>query len=254
MKQLTIYEQPLKEHIRVCLRLEQLFHQLEQCINHPDVWASRSAVTTILEILDVVDRPDIKNKFAQALGNYTSSLTQLESNPNVDKVKLHSHLMKVDSIIDELHTSGQKMGKRLRENQLLHAIRQHSHSPGGACNFNTPAYYLWQQGSDQKRTSDLQLWSSEFVLLQKIVSTLLSITRKNQQLSPIQGENGFYQQSLDSNAGIQLIRVGLSAESEIYPVISVGRHRLSITFFTNCAHEGERHMHDLEFMLSCCRS
>jgi cell division protein ZapD len=58
----VIYEQPVNEHVRVCLRLEQLFNQTLHWMRGTSAWDSRAAISALLEILNVLDRPDLKAK------------------------------------------------------------------------------------------------------------------------------------------------------------------------------------------------
>ncbi len=137
-----IFEQPLNEYIRVCLRVEYLFGRVEQTIRGESSGESRVAMEAMLEILNVIDRPDLKNKITKALSQHAGVLTQLEQKPNVDRDKLQSILVELDQLVDSLYHLPDKIGQRLRTNSFLTTIRQHMANPGGANPFSTPAYYL----------------------------------------------------------------------------------------------------------------
>ena len=49
-----IYEQPLNEHMRVCLRLEHLFTQLHYGLDGAHALDSRSALAALVEILNLL--------------------------------------------------------------------------------------------------------------------------------------------------------------------------------------------------------
>ena len=61
-----IYEQPANELLRTCLRLEHLFTQLDyhyqNCVS---LYHLRSAIRLLLEIINILDRPDLKSKLSQ---------------------------------------------------------------------------------------------------------------------------------------------------------------------------------------------
>ena len=64
---------------------------------------------------------------------------------------------------------------------------------------------------------------------------------------------GFFQQSLDSNLPIQLIRVAVPAELPYFAEISAGKHRLTIRFLE--PQPGRRPLQaqeSVEFQLTCC--
>ena len=83
-----IYEQPVSEHIRVCLRLELLFQQAKYRLQAGSVWDSRAAIITLIDILNLLDRPDIKTKLTKELCRYLSVLSRLEKTSEVDHQKL----------------------------------------------------------------------------------------------------------------------------------------------------------------------
>lgn len=254
-EEIITYEQPLNEHIRVCLRLEHLFQQILNNINEPTEANSRTAILALLETLNVIDRPDLKTKLTKALTQHAATLTQLEVLPQVDNSKLKSILTELDRHIDQLYTTQGKIGQTLRNNEFLNSIRQHLYNPGGATNFSNPAFQLWLQQPANRRIEDLNIWFQEFNQLREVVELLLRLTR--QSSTPIEkyAEKGFYQQALDSNASCELVRVSLPVSLNLYPEISVGRHRLSIRFLEPKCHEQGRSRqcdYDVKFKLVCC--
>lgn len=253
------FEQPLNEQIRICLRLEHLFNYLQHNLKDPSTWGSRSVLSTLLEILNVTDRPDLKTKLAKGLSNQAVALSELERFPEVDSKKLKGILEELDKLIDSLHAIQGKIGHVLRENEFIKTIRQHSINPGGACNFSTPAYYLWLEQPLTQRQFDLHAWLAELDQLQHIVQLLLQLTRNGSNSVWHIAEQGFYQQALDTKIDCQMIRVTLPMSPEthpqVYPEISVGRHRLSIYFhvpnFQDFA-RSQKASGNIEFKLTCC--
>jgi cell division protein ZapD len=250
-----IYEQPLNEHIRVCLRLEHLFRQVIQNIENTSEWGSRVTITAILETLNVIDRPDLKTKLTKALTQHASTLTQLEVLPQVDSNKLRNILNELDRLIDRLYATQGKIGQNLRNNEFLNSVRQHLYNPGGAVNFSNPAFQLWLKKSGNDRTSDLSLWFKEFDQLRDVVSLLLRLTRQSSIAVEKHSDNGFYQQALDASTCCEMVRVYLPSTENIYPEISVGRHRMSIRFLEpNCHDQGRAKQceYNVKFKLTCC--
>lgn len=249
------YEQPLNEHIRICLRLEHLFKQLREHITIATVSSSRMAMTALLKILNVTDRPDLKSKLSQSLSQQASMLSQLEHIQHVDTEKLQRILDQLDQAIDQLYHIQGKMGDSLRNNHFLNQIRLHLSHPAGPCNFSTPAYALWLKQSDQKRIKDLLSWSKELDSLESITKMILRLTRESAPTQKVVGNNGFYQQSLDANLPCQMVRVTIPI-ADYYPEFSVGKHRLIIRFLS-LNPEGQGHpqqlQNDISFDLSCCR-
>lgn len=250
------YEQPLNEPVRLCLRLEHLFEQLRCHLKDPSTHASQMAMTTLLKILNVTERPDLKSKLSQSLNQQASVLAQLERVPQVDTEKLQRILGQLDQSIDFLHQLQGKVGDPLRGNPFLNQIRLHLGHPAGPCNFSTPAYALWLQQLDEKRMNDLFRWANELEPLASIVSLILRLTRESAPTQQAVATKGFFQQSLDTHMPCQMVRVTLPVKWGVYPEISVGKHRLAIRFLIlnpdNLA-PPQQWQDDVSFALSCCR-
>lgn len=252
---IIIYEQPLNEHVRVCLRLEHLFNQILNNIEDPNEWGSRATLTALLETLNVIDRPDLKTKLTKALTQHAATLTQLEVLPQVDSTKLRQVLNELDRLIDKLYATQGKIGQNLRNNEFLNSIRQHLYNPGGAVNFSNPALQLWLGKSSDHRIEDLKSWLKEFDQLMDVVILILRLTRESNTANEKIADNGFYQQALDPNNSCEMVRVFLPLEMDLYPEISVGRHRLSIRFLLLKRHEQGRPRQtesNIKFRLACC--
>lgn len=249
------YEQPLNEHIRVCLRLEHLFQQILLNLENSTEWGSRTTIIALLETLNVIDRPDLKTKLTKALTQHAATLTQLEILPQVDNTKLRHILSELDRLIDQLYTTHGKIGQNLRNNEFLNSIRQHLYNPGGAVNFSNPAFQLWLQKPAVIRVSDLKVWLSEFDQLRDVIELLLRLTRQSSLPLEKYADNGFYQQALDPNTSCEMVRVSIPISANLYPEISVGRHRLSVRFLEpNCHDIGRSKQCDynIKFKLTCC--
>lgn len=150
-----IYEQPLNELIRVCLRFEQLFRQVDHQLKDPSPYATRNIIAAIINILHLVDRPDLKAKLAKELSIHSAALTRLESTPHVDLKKLHNLLKQLDELSRSFIDSNRKIGHTLRDIELLNNLRLHLSSPGGGCSFDIPVYHYWlQQPAEKTSTND----------------------------------------------------------------------------------------------------
>lgn len=252
--EIIIYEQPLNEQIRLCLRFEYLFEQAAHYLHCESSWDLRQALSTILEILSVAERPDLKNKLGQALSQYASALTQLEKLPNIDKKKLHSMLKQIDQLIDEIRANTQKTGQELRENEFLMAIQQRLYTPAGTCNFSLPSYHLWLQQDKDVLKQQLSHWLDSFKQLQIIINLMLKLTRESASFKNTKAIGGFYQSNLEPNIQHQMIRISITPEKALFPEISVGRHRLAIHFFTlDINGRTAQTPDDIVFALACCR-
>src|SRR3990167_6909953 len=139
---LIIYEMPLNDAVRICLRLEHLFRQFEKTVSSTSTLATKNAMDALLKIQEVTDRPDIKSKLSQTLTQYANTFGQLSRSPQVDPTRLKTTLKKIESLNHYLHTHHTKIGDPLRQNDFLSQIRSNLSNPGGVCDYRLPAYML----------------------------------------------------------------------------------------------------------------
>lgn len=254
-RELIIFEQPLNESIRLCLRLEHLFALFHQEIHESQSNSSQLAMNTLLKLLEVIDRPDIKSKITQALSQHATTLAQLQNIPGVDPQRLQSVLAELDASLSYFHGKRQRIGEELRSNSFLMQLCGHINNPAGLCSFSTPAFTLWCRKPAQARHHDLLQWYSVFDALETAVTLILRLTRDSASANTIDVVDGFYHQALDSALPTQLVRISIDASLGVYPEMSVGKHHLSVRFMQTNDHNGnaEQYQQAFQCLLSCCR-
>ena len=225
-----IFEPPLNDCVRICLRIEHLVKQLKTSITNGNQSSSRVAIATLLEMLNVIDRPDLKSKLTQSLAQCILSLSQFQQSSQVNKIELEKTLAQLNPLLNKLHGTHNKIADSLRNNDFLNTVRMQLNQPGKACDFSSPVYHLWLKQPDEKRQEHLKNWKKEFDLIIDISQLILDLVRKSATPEKITAFNGFYQRTMNSATPYQMLRVSLPSHLGAYPEISVGKHRLSIHF------------------------
>lgn len=250
-----IYEQPLNELIRVCLRIEQIFLQIDHLIADKSILGTRNVITVIINLLQLVDRPDLKAKLAKELSHQTVLLSRLENTPEIDPQKLHETLHQLDELARSFIENSKKIGQNLREIDLLNNLRLHLASPGGGCCFDIPLYHYWLNRPAEEREVVLRSWIGEFNQIRVAVSLVLRLIRESSKFVSKTADNGFYQELLDPQVNLRLIRVGIPKEATAYPEISIGRHYLSVRCFAPTIDERPvQYPNNLTFWISHCNA
>jgi cell division protein ZapD len=247
------YEQPLNELIRVCLRLEHLFHQIDYQIQDTTPLGTRNLTSTIIQLLNLLDRPDLKAKLAKELSHHQGILSRLESTPGIDQTKLKNLLQQLDELIRTFIDSNGKIGQNLREIELFNNLRLHLSTPGGGCSFDIPVYHFWLQLSPEKRQTMIKDWLNEFSKIRLAIEILLRLVREGTKVLSKTAEKGFYQEQLDPQINLRLIRVGVPTDIIAFPEISVSRHFVGVRFFIPNIHERPtQYLQTLPFWLTYC--
>ncbi|WJW74937.1 cell division protein ZapD [Thiohalobacter sp. IOR34] len=254
MSHKVIYEQPLNERIRAFLRLESLFQQVRHHLGGTLPWDSRSTISSMLDIMNIFSRSDLKTEVMKELDRHTANLARLEQNPDVDRAQLAGLLDEIDTLIDELHAINGPIGAHLKGNEFLASIQQRSAIPGGTCDFDLPGYHYWLQLPAEDRIRDLAAWLECFDVIGRAVRLILRLTRGSTLFRAERAEAGFFQKSLDPNVPCQMVRVALPAGSPCFAEISGGRHRFTVRFMEQpsvnerAAQTGD----NIDFELACC--
>ncbi|MGA2655000.1 MAG: cell division protein ZapD [Gammaproteobacteria bacterium] len=248
-----IFEQPLNERVRIFLRLEHLFAQLhffQQKQN--STWHARALVSTLVEIISVFERADIKTEFLKECDRLKIQFTKLFKSPEVDGKRLQTFISKIDTAADTLQNLKGRIGQEVRDHELITAIRHRLPIPGGTCNFDLPQYHYWLNEDQGRRQSDIKAWINTFTPIENTVTLILELIRNSAYEEQQTAKEGFAQKSLDGATPCQLVRV-TSEHEGVFPEISGGKHRISIRFLY-LGDNGHPHQtkDDVEFELVCC--
>ena len=253
MSQRIHYEQPLNERVRTFLRLEHLFCQTDYTLRGFSVWDTRRTLYSLIDTLEILSRSDFKSELLQELDRQTSKLTALKNAPGVDNEQLERVLSELDSAEQQLHQLTGQIGQAIREQDLIASLRQRRSTPGGDSPIDLPALHLWLQQEPEQRIAQLEAWNQALSIVRNPIALLLGMIREASTPKRIIAPDGLYQQSLDSNNPVQLIRVTLQPGLPYFAEISAGKHRMTIRFLE--PQPGSRPLQAqeaVEFDLTCC--
>jgi cell division protein ZapD len=233
-----IFEQPLNERIRSCLRVETLMSRFHYFLALKGGWSGYSALLSILELTALLERGDLKQELLKELERQHSSLKSLATHDGVDSAKLELLLSKLKNAID----------------RVLLSIKQRTSIPGGNCDFDLPELRYWLNQNHQDRESDLRRWAAPYIEIESVIHLILNTIRDSASPQREIAENGFFQQSLDQSQSNQLLRISIAADFNIYPEISAGKHRYSVRFLSPLPIDSipTQVKEDVPFMLSRC--
>jgi cell division protein ZapD len=226
----TTYEFPLNQRIRVFIRLEQLFQQLNHFMEGATVFDKRAAISALLDILMIFSRNDLKSELLKELDRHSKALNQIANSEDVDTVKLEQILNDLNAISKKLYAANGKIGINVMESNLFQSISQRSSIPGGTCSFDLPAFHYWLEQHNSVQQADLAHWTKPFVDIQSAINLSLNFIRQSSIPTQEIAEAGFFQLSLDKSQPFQLLRVAVDHSFPCFAEISGGKHRFTIRF------------------------
>jgi cell division protein ZapD len=257
VNQSIVFEQPINELVRACLRLEHLLITINTALRGESVYDTRAAISALIDILTLTDRPDLRGKFIKELMRQRTSFQRFIHQEQIDQTKLASTLQELDKYINLLQNNSGKFGSRLRDIEFLNNIRQHLMTSGGGLSFDTPAFYYWLSHPVKVRHAHFIEWLAELEDLFHIVQYMLRLIRQSGQPVLYTAKEGFFQKSLDPQLPCQLIIVSIPIDLGVFPEISVGRYGVGVRFYKPSNKEVERERPplceiDISFYMSCC--
>lgn len=212
-----VFEQPLNERMRNFLRLDFLYQQAVHHHTKADPWSTRAAVSSLLEILAITQRGDVRGEVLKELERQMSQLATYSTRPGVDAIRLKALLTKLHRMREELSNVGALFMQKLRDSEFLNAIKHRSTIPGGTCEFDLPDYTHWLNQPDEIRGADFAHWLAVIRPLGDAVGELLWMAREQARSRTEVAPNGVFHLQLDRDVPAQLIRISLPAGTDIYP-------------------------------------
>ncbi|MFA7351014.1 MAG: cell division protein ZapD [Methylotenera sp.] len=247
------YDYPFNERIRTLLRVEDLFAKVLYNAEASHEYHHHCALLTLLQILDVVDRADLKSDLLQELERQKTAMRLLVGNPAIEADALESTLSDIEIAVKELRAETSKFGQTLRANEWLMSIKQRAGILGGVCEFDVPSYHYWLGLSEDRRKSDLDAWLSPLIPMQQAIIIILRILRGSGATSKLIAANGAYQQMLGGTKPAQMLKIELAESLTCFPEVSANKYAINIRFNTlDCTQKPQKHEEDVPFLLTLC--
>lgn len=250
----VVYEHPLNERYRTFMRLEFLLEQVTRHAEGESAWDSRAAVNGLLDVVSLLGRGDVRVEILRELERQHQMLERMTKVSGVDTGRLAKVLEELQGLRRDLGGENGPITGKLRDENLLSALRQRASIPGGACAFDLPGFAHWLALSPEQRRRDLRSWMGELDLVNRGARLILLLARQSAELRTRTAESGFFQHTFESNRKPQLLRVSLDPDADCYPEVSAGPQRFTVRFMKPAGDGGRprQAQTSLEFGLALC--
>lgn len=250
-----VFEHPLNERIRSFLRLETVLADARERIAHPEPEISRAALATLIELGALTERGELKRELLTELERQRLALMQLRDSDDVDSIRLNKALDELAHHQSAVQAMPERVGQGLKANEFLGSVRSRSTIPGGTCAFDLPALHCWLARPAGERHADLERWLRELAPLEGALGLLLRHTREAGAATEVTAGGGIYGYTPPSENPPLLLRILLPAASGVFPLVSAGKHRVTIQFqrWSGTEARPETLRRDVRFGLALCR-
>jgi cell division protein ZapD len=210
---------------RIALRLEFLFKIINQASYESHEVIHRFALKNIIEIVDVLEKPELKSRFLKELIRIEHVLNK---NNLIENTQILSDLSRQIHILN--HVPG-RFSNSIHEDEFLRTLRQIHHPNTKECEFNSPHLVLWFNSDPLLRQQTIAEWVHCLKDLEQTVTIYLSLLREATQYIPITAHNGFYQHSVSPKSVNHLILLKMDKSMGITPKLQLGHHSLTIRLY-----------------------
>ena len=246
------YEYPLNERIRTLLRLEDLYRRIGHFIRGEHELDHHVALLTVFEVLEVASRADLKVDLVQELERQRQILLGFRNNPEISEEALSGALYEIEQASASLLAMAGKIGQYLRENEWLMSIKSRAAIPGGACQFDLPAYHYWQSRDVEQRRRDLNAWVTPMMPIADGLTIVLRLLRASGHPEEQVARRGVYQLMMGGRSS-QMVRVTLGRGEQVVPEISANKYALNVRFMCpETVARARQSAQDISFGLTFC--
>ena len=230
MKEYIIYEQPVAENIRNFLKCEYLFEKFNAALLQEDLWGVKSSISTLLEMSDFIMRINLKIELLKDLKKCTLYIKTLTNDSNVNIIELDDYISKIEAAINMINNINESPSKLIVNNEFLMQINNKIHIPAGDNFFDMPAYLNFLSSSKSSIIENINIWYEPFSPLISASKLILNIRRNTSDFLLRTSSKSYFEQKIDKNSRVDLVRIKLLKNDNIYPVISVNRQNISVIF------------------------
>ncbi len=250
----TVFEQPLSERMRTFLRLDFLYSQAVHHNENGSAWGSRAAVSSLLDILAIATRGDVRSDVLKELERHLVQLNEFQSRPGIDAARLRTLMSNLVRLRSDLSAAGVTWLQPLRDSEFLAAIKHRSAIPGGTCEFDLPDYFYWLNQPAEVRMTTFASWLNMLRPLCDAVAELLWLTRQNGRSREETATAGVFNVTFERDTPYQLLRIVLNPGAQLYPEISGSHYRCNLRFLEWHSMEARPKQTDADvpFTLVCC--
>jgi cell division protein ZapD len=247
------YDYPFNERIRTLLRLEDLFVKILHNIKSEHEISHHSALLSIFQILDVIERAELKADLLQELDRQKIVMNSLRTLPSINEALLNDVISQIETTALALRSNTVKLGQTLRDNEWLMSIKQRAGIPGGVCEFDLPSYHYWLGKSETQRREDLEAWLKPLMPVYEAIRIIMHILRGSGATTPLQAVHGVYQQMLGGAKPAQMLRIEVPDELEYFPEVSANKYAISVRFYNLDRTAKPRQCEqDVDFKMTLC--
>ena len=233
MNNFIIYEQPISENVRNFLKCEYLNEKFNCSLEKDDIWSIKSSINTLIEMSDFIFRINIKMELLKEFERNVFFLNYLNESKDIELNKYDELYSKIKIHIEELNNIDNNPSKSINENDFLMQIKSKCHIPAGTNFFDMPSYLNFLSSNKTLIIDNINSWYSPFNTIFSSSILILDIKRTISKFENISQSDPYFERKIDKSLRVDLVRIKLENNINIYPDISASTQNINILFKTS---------------------
>lgn len=191
------------------------------------------AIEHQVELLQLMDRPDIRTKFVKVLHVLLQRYQDFIKENHVDQIFLQQLISRIKQALFFLEHDLRNLVQEAHESAFTSQLIQGFSAPARLCEFSHPVLAIIDQFAGSKWLAN---WFDLTAPFQNVGQLLLDIFRMDIEEYLLMAHGGHCYLELPSQYEVMLLQIEIS--EPLFPIISYGRARVSLHFqqFANKPH------------------
>ena len=252
----TLYEFPLRDSIRLFMRLEILDRQLNFVSGDGSAELNRTTAHAVLGTLDLVFREDLRAHLLQQIYRLQRNYETLRARKDIRQESLKAVLGELRQFREEFGRLNANAARTLRFDPLINALRQRASITDAAMAVDLPMYQWWLHSGAERCREDLERWVEAFGPLMDANRKFLKMLRQRGEYRHCEASQGSFAASIAHDQELWMVRVGVPRKLPCFPEVSgawdSGRIHLRFLQTPSGENAGELYRADFAFQLAVC--
>jgi cell division protein ZapD len=251
---LVTYELPINEKARNFLRMEHFTSRIDNYLSGQKLDDECLTVGLLIALSDFINRSDLRKNLITGLDGAAIAFNDFFGNPQVDMSNLERVVDTIKDNLAILRSPDYNPGLSVKNDQLIHQVRQKTSYQGAINISDLPRFYFWTQQSHSEKASQIERWMSDILPLKRANELMLEIIRGSLETSFEMATQGFFQRTLSKDKVNYLLRFSLPISLSVFPETSGGKQRFTVRFFHHCDTNSKpkQTSDEIQFQLQIC--
>ncbi len=252
----SAYEHPFGERVKMLLRLEVIFSQLERYQFVRDEFQTQMYLRAYFALLNITKRYELRSLLLKELERLRLMLVQLEGNEAIVTENVQKILEELLSCKDALHAFDSKKIEVIRNIEFLNIVKLRSVHEVGSYLFEIPELKHWLLQPAECRQVQLEEWLLPLKVYEKTAKFMLNLLRSSAEEEKVIAQKGMFIRSNKArgNSVQQLLLIDVDKTFDVYPSVSGDAYRYVIRFMQQkqVSVRSEQSKEDVKFCLKSC--